>query len=57
MGRNHFQETILKTDLEAAREIARQLRLRDLGGIIVADFIDMETRANRDKVLQEAVPL
>ncbi|HEX2149092.1 MAG TPA: ribonuclease E/G, partial [Actinomycetota bacterium] len=41
------------TNLEAAREIARQIRLRDIGGIIVCDFIDMETRSNRDKVLQE----
>src|SRR5256885_4061423 len=42
-----------KTNLEAAREVARQLRLRDIGGIIVVDFIDMESRGNRDKVLQE----
>src|SRR2546425_10364160 len=42
-----------KTNIEAAREVARQLRLRDIGGIIVVDFIDMETRGNRDKVLQE----
>ncbi|MGH7635214.1 MAG: ribonuclease E/G, partial [Gemmatimonadaceae bacterium] len=48
-----LEETILKTNLEAAREVARQARLRDLGGIIVCDFIDMETKANRDKVLQE----
>ncbi len=52
-GKRDPEKTILRTNLEAAREIARQLRLRDLGGIIVADFIDMETRANRDKVLQE----
>ena len=39
--------------VEAAREIARQLRLRDVGGIIVCDFIDMDTKSNRDKVLQE----
>jgi len=52
-GKKDPEKTILRTNLEAAREIARQLRLRDLGGIIVADFIDMETRANRDKVLQE----
>jgi ribonuclease G len=42
----------LETNLEAAREIARQLRLRDVGGIIVIDFIDMETKANRKKVLE-----
>jgi ribonuclease G len=52
-GKKDPEKTILRTNLDAAREIARQLRLRDLGGIIVADFIDMETRANRDKVLQE----
>jgi len=43
----------LKTDLEAAREIARQLRLRDIGGIIVADFIDLEDERNRKKVNDE----
>ena len=52
-GRRDPESTILKTNLEAAREVARQLRLRDIGGIIVVDFIDMETRGNRDKVLQE----
>jgi len=52
-GKRDPEKTILRTNLEASREIARQLRLRDLGGIIVADFIDMETRANRDRVLQE----
>jgi len=52
-GKKDPEKTILRTNLEAAREIARQLRLRDLGGIIICDFIDMETRANRDKVLQE----
>jgi ribonuclease G len=52
-GKKDPEKTILRTNLEAAREIARQLRLRDIGGIIVCDFIDMETRQNRDKVLQE----
>ena len=52
-GKKDPEKTILKTNLEAAREIARQLRLRDVGGIIVCDFIDMESRGNRDKVLQE----
>ncbi len=52
-GKKDPEKTILKTNLEAAREIARQLRLRDVGGIIVCDFIDMETRSNRDRVLQE----
>ena len=52
-GKRDPEKTILKTNIEAAREIARQARLRDLGGIIVCDFIDMETKANRDKVVQE----
>jgi len=52
-GKKDPEKTILRTNLDAAREIARQLRLRDLGGIIVCDFIDMETRSNRDRVLQE----
>jgi len=52
-GKKDPEKTILKTNLDAAREIARQLRLRDIGGIIVCDFIDMETRANQDRVLQE----
>jgi ribonuclease G len=52
-GKKDPEKTILKTNLEAAREVARQARLRDLGGIIVCDFIDMETKANRDKVVQE----
>lgn len=43
----------LKTDLEASREIARQLRLRDIGGIIVIDFIDLEDDKNRKKVYDE----
>jgi ribonuclease G len=52
-GKRDPEKTILKTNLEAAREVARQLRLRDVGGIIVCDFIDMETKGNRDRVLQE----
>ncbi|MFN0179754.1 MAG: ribonuclease E/G [Gemmatimonadales bacterium] len=52
-GKKDPEKTILKTNLDAAKEIARQLRLRDLGGIIVCDFIDMESRGNRDRVLQE----
>lgn len=52
-GKRDPEKTIFKTNTEAAREIARQLRLRDVGGIIVCDFIDMETQANRDKVLHE----
>jgi ribonuclease G len=52
-GKKDPEKTILRTNLEAARELARQIRLRDMGGIIVSDFIDMDTKANRDRVLQE----
>jgi ribonuclease G len=52
-GKKDPEKTIFKTNVDAAREIARQVRLRDVGGIIVCDFIDMETKANREKVLQE----
>jgi ribonuclease G len=52
-GKKDPESTILRTNMDAAREVARQLRLRDIGGIIVVDFIDMETRGNRDRVLQE----
>jgi ribonuclease G len=47
-----LEDTIVKTNLEAVKEIVRQVRLRDLGGIIVLDFIDMEEKKNRHKVLQ-----
>jgi ribonuclease G len=47
-----LEDTIIKTNLEAAKEIVRQIRLRDLGGIIVCDFIDMEEKKNRQKVFQ-----
>lgn len=46
----HIEETALKTNLEAAHEVARQLKLRDLGGLVVVDFIDMEDRRNNGKV-------
>ncbi|MFN2566232.1 MAG: ribonuclease E/G [Gemmatimonadaceae bacterium] len=52
-GKKDPEKTILRTNLEAAREVARQIRLRDIGGIIVCDFIDMESRQNRERVLQE----
>src|SRR3982751_2975660 len=52
-GKKDPEKTVLRTNMEAAQEVARQLRLRDVGGIIVCDFIDMETKANRDRVLQE----
>ncbi len=50
-GKRSQEETILQTNLEAAREVARQLRLRDLGGILVVDFIDMEEEQNRRAVV------
>jgi ribonuclease G len=52
-GKKDPEKTVLRTNLEAAAEVARQLRLRDVGGIIVCDFIDMETRQSRERVLQE----
>ena len=52
-GKKDPEKTVLRTNMEAAAEVARQMRLRDVGGIIVCDFIDMETKANRDRVLQE----
>jgi ribonuclease G len=52
-GRKDPEKTILRTNIEAAREVARQIRLRDVGGIIVCDFIDMEAKQNRERVLQE----
>ena len=52
-GKKDPEETILKTNLDAAREVCRQLRLRDIGGIIVVDFIDMESEDHRARVLHE----
>ena len=52
-GKKDAESTILKVNMDAAREIAKQLRLRDIGGIIVCDFIDMESQQNRDRVLHE----
>ncbi len=52
VGKTNLEETVFRNNLEAAEEVARQLRLRDIGGIIVIDFIDMEIRENRDKVAQ-----
>ena len=51
VGHSNLEETVLQNNLEAAEEIAHQLRLRDIGGIIVIDFIDMEVIKNRDAVL------
>jgi ribonuclease G len=53
VGARNFDDTIFKTNLEAAQAIARQLRLRNLGGIIIADFIDMAREDHRDAVLAE----
>jgi ribonuclease G len=53
VGARNFDDTIFKTNLEAAQTIARQLRLRNLGGIIIADFIDMESEEHRVAVLAE----
>ena len=58
VGVHNLEETILKTNLEAVKEIAYQIRLRDLGGIIIIDFIDMEKKANQEKIfnaLKEAL--
>lgn len=52
VGKRNLEETILKTNLEAAKEIAYQLRLRNIGGIIIVDFIDMEVVENRHKVYE-----
>mgnify|MGYP001276065668 CR=1 FL=1 len=50
VGRSSLEETVFRNNLEAAEETARQLRLRDIGGIIVIDFVDMEVKANREAV-------
>ena len=58
VGKHNLEETILKTNLEAVKEIAYQIRLRDIGGIIIIDFIDMEKKSNQEKIfnsLKEAL--
>ncbi|MFP3981619.1 MAG: ribonuclease E/G [Desulfobacterales bacterium] len=58
VGKRNFAETVLKTNLEAVKEIAYQIRLRNLGGIIIIDFIDMESKTDQEKVyntLREAL--
>ncbi len=52
VGTTNLEDTVLKTNLEAASEIARQLRLRKIGGIVIVDFIDMSEEAHRNEVLQ-----
>ena len=54
IGSKNLNDTVLKTNLEAAVEIARQLRLRALGGIVVVDFIDMENESD-NKALKHAI--
>jgi ribonuclease E len=51
VGKSNLEETVFRNNLEAAEEVARQLRLRDIGGIIVIDFVDMEIKANRATVV------
>jgi ribonuclease E len=51
VGKTNLEETVANTNIEAAREVARQLRLRDIGGMIVIDFIDMLLEKNKDKVI------
>ena len=51
VGKSNLEETVFRNNLEAAEEVARQLRLRDIGGIIVIDFVDMEIKKNRDEVM------
>ena len=53
VGSRNFDDTVFKTNLEAAQAMARQLRLRNLGGIIIVDFIDMESEEHRHSVLEE----
>lgn len=52
VGTTNLEETVYRNNLEAAQEVAKQLRLRDIGGIVVIDFIDMEIRDNRKKVVE-----
>lgn len=51
VGKRNLEDTILRANLEAVREVAYQLRLRNIGGMVIVDFIDMESQADRDKVL------
>lgn len=55
IGKKDHEQNSLKINLEAAREVARQLRLRDIGGLIIIDFIDMQDQSNRKKVYSELV--
>ena len=53
VGKDSLEQTVFENNLEAAEEIARQLRLRDIGGIIVIDFIDMETQKRQQELLSK----
>lgn len=53
IGKSYREDTLVKTNLEAAEEIARQIRLRDIGGIIVIDFIDMKNKKDQDRLLEQ----
>ncbi|NVM21102.1 MAG: Rne/Rng family ribonuclease [Desulfobacterales bacterium] len=55
VGKRNLEETILKTNLEAVKEIAYQIRLRDIGGLIIIDFIDMEKKSNRERVFNALI--
>lgn len=52
IGKDSLEETILKVNIEAAKEIAKQIRLRDIGGIVIVDFIDMEKENSKEKLLK-----
>ena len=52
VGSSNLEDTVYRNNLEAAEGIAQQLRLRDIGGIIVIDFVDMEAKKNRDEVMR-----
>ena len=52
VGSSNLEETVFRNNLEAAEAVAHQLRLRDIGGIIVIDFVDMEDKGNRNEVLR-----
>jgi len=53
VGKKDMRKTILKTNLQAAEEIGLQLRLRDIGGIIIIDFIDMDNQEDKDKLIKQ----
>ena len=55
IGKKNVEETVLAVNLEAAKEISKQIRLRDISGIIIIDFIDMQLQESKDKVLKEII--